>query len=314
MGCWTRGCARGEDAESPLKARRLAIRGLWVAVKHVVNGLMGMARFVFRLMRNRAAAAALCVIVLFALCAVFAPWVAPHGPLAQDYGAFRAGPSAGYWLGTDGSGRGVLSRLLYGARISLEVAFVSVTLALVVGGGMGVCAGYFGRWVDTASARVTDMLFAFPDIVLALVIMAALGQSRWNLILAIGVVYTPIFARVARGAALSVKQRLYVEAARAVGAGHVRVIVCHILPNIAAPLLVQATLSLALAILAEAALSFLGLGVEADAPSWGNMLIEGKQLGMDAWWVAVFPGLAITVLVLSFNVLGDGLRDALDPR
>ena len=274
-----------------------------------------MTRFVSRLMRNKAAAAALVVIVLLALCAVLAPYIAPYGPLAPDTAAFRAAPGAAHWLGTDGSGRDVLSRLIYGARISLEVAGVSVVFALIVGGGLGVCAGYFGGWVDAAAARVTDMLFAFPDIVLALVIMAALGQSRWNLMLAIGVVYTPVFARVARGSALSVVRRPYVEAARAVGTGHARMIARHILPNIAAPLLVQATLSLALAILAEAALSFLGLGVEADAPSWGNMLMEGKSLlAAGAWWVAVFPGVAITALVLSFNVLGDGLRDALDPR
>ncbi len=220
-----------------------------------------------------------------------------------------------HWLGTDGLGRDVLSRLMYGAHIAFQVAGASVLLASVVGGTMGLCAGYFSGWTDEALSRFTDMLFAFPDIVLALVIMAVLGEGRWNLVLAIAVVYTPIFARVARGSTLAVKQHPYVEAARAVGAGHVRLMVRHILPNIAAPLIVQITLSLALAILAEGALSFLGMGVEPDAPSWGVMLQGAKDLVlMNVWWLAVFPGLAITALVLSFNVLGDGLRNALDPR
>lgn len=265
-------------------------------------------------LRNKAAVAAAAVVVLTAIAAIAAPWLAPYGPLEPDYTAFRAGPGAEHWLGTDGSGRDILSRLLYGARISLQVAGSAVAIALLIGGSLGIVAGYFGKWVDEALSRVTDMMFAFPDIVLALVIMAALGPSRTNLIIAIGVVYTPIFARIARGSVLSVKRRPFVEAARAVGATHPRIIVRHITPNILAPLVVQVTLSLAFAILAEAALSFLGLGVEADAPSWGNMLLEGKSIMRQAWWVAVFPGIAITLLVLSFNVVGDGLRDALDPR
>lgn len=264
--------------------------------------------------RNKAAAAALGVIALTVIAALAAPWLAPYGPLEQNYAAFRAAPGAEHWLGTDGSGRDILSRVLYGARISLQVAGVSVSLALAAGGTLGVLAGYFGRWVDEGLSRLTDMMFAFPDIVLALVIMAALGPSRTNLMIAIGVVYTPIFARIARGAVLSVKRQPFVESARAVGASHGRIIVRHVTPNILAPLMVQVTLSLAFAILAEAALSFLGLGVEADAPSWGNMLLEGKGIMRQAWWVAVFPGVAITLVVLSFNVLGDGLRDVLDPR
>ncbi|MFW6060352.1 MAG: ABC transporter permease [Phycisphaeraceae bacterium] len=274
-----------------------------------------MKRFFSRLVRNKAATAALVVIVLLGGCALAAPWLAPYAPLDQDYSAFRSAPDSAHWLGTDGSGRDVLSRLLYGARISFQVAGVSVAFALLVGGMMGLCAGYFGGWIDEVVSRMTDMLFAFPDIVLALVIMAALGEGRWNLVLAIGVVYTPIFARVARGSAMAIKRQPYVESAHAIGAGPWRTILRHILPNSAAPLLVQATLSLALAILAEGALSFLGLGVEPDAPSWGIMLREGKDLALqNIWWVAVFPGIAITALVLSFNLLGDGLRDALDPR
>lgn len=274
-----------------------------------------MKRFWFSLVRNKAATVALITIALLGAIALVAPWIAPYGPLEQDYSAFRSAPSSAHWLGTDNSGRDVLSRLMYGARIAFHVAGVSVLMALAIGGAIGLCAGYFGGWVDEVGSRFTDMLFAFPDIVLALVIMAALGEGRWNLVLAIGVVYTPIFARVARGSTLAVRQQPYVSAAQAVGASPWRVMGRHILPNIAAPLLVQATLSLALAILAEGALSFLGMGVEPDAPSWGAMLSEGNALLLqNVWWVAVFPGAAITLLVLSFNVLGDGLRDALDPR
>lgn len=275
-----------------------------------------MRRFGSRLLANKAATAAALVIALAGGCAVLAPWLAPYGPLEQHHEAFRATPGAPHWLGTDGLGRDVLSRLIHGARISLEVAGVSVLLALSVGTIVGVCAGYFGKWLDEALSRLMDTIFAFPDIVLALVIMAVLRPGQWNLVVAIAVVYTPVFARVARGSTLAIKQRPYVEAARALGAGHLRMMGRHVLPNIAGPLLVQATLSLALAILAEAALSFLGLGVEAEAPSWGRMLADGKDLllAQGIWWLAVFPGLAITLLVLSFNVLGDGLRDALDPR
>lgn len=271
-------------------------------------------RFTQKLLDNKGAALAAGVIVVLAVAAVFAPLIAPYGPLEQNYEALRQPPGLSHLLGTDNSGRDVLSRIIYGTRISFTVAGVSVLIALVAGGTLGVLAGYFGKWIDEAISRVTDMMFAFPDIVLALVIMTALGPSRANLMIAIGVVYTPIFARIARGAVLTVNRKPYLEAARAVGAGHGRIIVRHVLPNILAPLLVQVTLSLAFAILAEAALSFLGLGVEADAPSWGNMLFEGNSRMRDVWWVAVFPGVAITAAVLSFNVLGDGLRDALDPR
>lgn len=264
--------------------------------------------------KNRAALAAAGLIGVVVVAALAAPWVARFDPYAQDWEAIRQGPSGRYWLGTDGSGRDVFSRIVYGARISLQVAGVSVAISLAAGAAMGLAAGYFGKWVDELISRVTDMMFALPDIVLALVIMAALGANRTNLMIAIGVVYTPIFARITRGAVLSVKGQPYIEAARALGLPHRRIMLRHIMPNIMAPLVVQVTLSLAFAILAEAALSFLGLGVEADTPSWGNMLLEGKRIMRQAWWVAVFPGVAITLAVLSFNVLGDGLRDALDPR
>lgn len=204
--------------------------------------------------------------------------------------------------------------MVYGARISFKVGLISVGIALTAGVVIGAVAGYYGRWVDTALSRVIDILFSFPDILLALVIMAVLGASLTNVMIAIGIVYTPIFARITRGTVLEIKESLFIDAARVLGAGRLTILRRHILPNAMAPIIVQTTLSLAFAILAEAALSFIGLGVEPDTPSWGIMLNEGKDWMEAAWWIAVFPGLAITLAVLGFNVLGDGLRDALDPR
>jgi peptide/nickel transport system permease protein len=222
-------------------------------------------------------------------------------------------PGLHHWFGTDSLGRDVLSRVLYGARISLGVSVLSVAIALVLGTAIGLTAGYFGRWVDGTLSRLVDLMFSFPDILLALVVIAILGGSLLNLTLAIGIVYTPIFARIARGAVLVVRRADYVEAARATGAGDLRVMLRHILPNIFGPIMVQTSLSLAFAVLAEAALTYLGLGAEPDTPSWGMMLNQGTAWMQQAWWVAVFPGLAITVTVLGFNLLGDGLGDALDP-
>ena len=225
-----------------------------------------------------------------------------------------AGPSLAHWLGTDQFGRDILSRIIYGTRISLQVGIISVGLSLVLGTIIGVVAGYYGKWVDAALSRLTDVMFAFPDILLALVIMAILGPSLTNLMIAVGIVYTPIFARIARGSVLANKNSLYIEAAQSMGVSNLKIMWKHILPNSMAPLIVQVTLSFAFAILAEAALSFLGLGVSPDTPSWGIMLSEGKDWMESAWWIAVFPGIAITLAVFSFNVMGDGLRDALDPR
>ena len=262
---------------------------------------------------NRLALAAFGVVLLYVAAALLAPWVAPYQPLANqpDY---LAPPSWTYWFGTDQTGRDIFSRVLYGARISLRVAGLSVGFALVVGTLVGLVAGYFGGWVDSILSRATDVMFALPEILLALVVMAVLGPGLGKITLAIGIVYAPIFARVCRGSVLSVKRQPYVEAARALGLGRARILLRHILPNVLGPLIVQTTLSLAFAILAEAALSFLGLSGQTDAPSWGLMLRQGKDLMEVAWWVAVFPGLAITLAVLALNVFGDGLRDALDPK
>lgn len=273
-----------------------------------------MNEFWYRFRQNRLAVIGLIIISLYALGALAAGWLAPHDPYQMSAEHMLAEPGSAYWLGADPFGRDLFSRLLYGARLSLMVGAIAAGVALILGTLIGMCAGYYGRWVDAVLSRFMDVLFSFPDILLALVIMAILGPSTVNVMMAIGIVYTPIFARIARASTLAVKESAYVEAAESMGVRSVVIIARHIAPNITAPLIVQTTLSFAFAILAEAALSFLGLGVEPDAPSWGIMLNEGKNWMEQAWWVAVFPGLAITLAVLSFNVLGDGLRDALDPK
>ena len=259
------------------------------------------------LRRDRITSAAAAVVAVYLLLAAAAPLLAPYDPYAMDAAATLSPPTASHWLGTDQFGRDLLSRVMHGARISLRVSVAAVAISLTAGSLLGLMAGYFGGRIDAVISRVVDGLLSFPDILLALAIMAVLGASLTNVTLAIGVVYTPIFARVARAAALQVRGTAYVEAARALGFGHGRILLRHVLPNAAAPLVVQTTLSLAFAMLAEAALSFLGLGVEPDAPSWGVMLNEGKDWMELAWWTAVFPGLALSLAVFSLNALGDGL-------
>jgi peptide/nickel transport system permease protein len=269
--------------------------------------------FWYRFYKNKLAFIGFIIIVSYILLAILAPLIAPYDPYEMSPDESLTGPSASHLFGTDQFGRDIFTRIMYGSQISLKVGIISVGISLLLGVTMGVVAAFYGKWVDTLLSRVTDVLFAFPDILLALAIMAVLGPSLTNVMIAIGIVYTPIFARIARGAALSVKDALYIEAARSIGVSSFTIIRRHILPNSMAPIIVQTTLSFAFAILAEAALSFLGLGVEPDSPSWGIMLNEGKDWMEMAWWVAIFPGLAITLAVLSFNVMGDGLRDALDP-
>jgi peptide/nickel transport system permease protein len=259
---------------------------------------------------NRLALAALCFVGVLALLAVAAPVISPYEPLALGDQPL-ARPSAQHWMGTDQLGRDILTRVIHGARISLVIAALGVGASLIAGTTIGLVAGYFRGPVDACLGRITDVMFALPDILLALVIMAVLGLGFDRIALAIAIVYTPIFARVCRGAVLSVSARPYIEAARAAGLGHARILLRHILPNTAGPLIVQTTLSLAFAVLTEAALSFLGLSGQTDAPSWGLMLRQGKDFMEIAWWIAVFPGAAITLTVLSFNMLGDGLRDAI---
>lgn len=265
------------------------------------------------LKQNKLAGAAFVVVLAYILIALVAPLIAPYPPLAIS-NQNLAPPSFHHLLGTDQLGRDVLSRIIFGSRISLRVAFLSVAFALVLGATLGLIAGYFGGWVDTLLSRCTDVMFAVPEILMALIVMAILGQGLNNITLAIGIVYVPIFARICRAAVLHVKTQPYIQAAHALAIPHFRIMFRHILPNIAGPLIVQTTLSLAFAILAQAALSFLGLGGQADMPAWGVMLRDGKDWMLQAWWTALFPGIAITLAVFSLNILGDALRDALDPR
>jgi peptide/nickel transport system permease protein len=267
-----------------------------------------------RLARRRGAMVGLAIIVFFVLLALFAPWVAPHDPLATSWSAVRQAPSAQYLFGTDEIGRDVLSRVIWGTRASLLAGLVSVCISLALGVPVGLAAGYLGGWVDALISRITDAMLACPFLILAIALAAFLGPSLTNAMIAIGISATPIFVRLTRAQVLAVKVEDYVEAARAVGNSHLRIALRHILPNVVAPLIVQATLAIAAAVIAEASLSFLGLGQQPPAPSWGSMLNTAKNYIDNAPWMSVWPGLSIFLLVLSFNLLGDGLRDAFDPR
>lgn len=271
-------------------------------------------RRVRALLKNRGAVAGAAVIVLLLLLAAFAGVITSHGPRTVDLDHVLEGPSGAHWLGTDDLGQDLLSRLLHGARISLVVGAVSVGIAVAVGVPLGAIAGYAGGWIDTAVMRVTDVMLAFPSIVLAIAVVAALGASLPNLMVAVGVVAIPNYARQARAAVLEVKAEDFVTASRALGAPPSRILLRSVLPNCLAPLLVLATLDYGVAILEAAALSFLGLGPEPGTPEWGKMLADSQNLFSRAPRVVVAPGLCISVAVLAFNLLGDGLRDALDPR
>ncbi len=267
-----------------------------------------------RLKRRKGAMAALIVVVLLILLAVLAPWVAPYDPTATSFATVRKPPSWAHWFGTDEVGRDVLSRVIWGARASLSAGLVSVGIAVGAGVPLGLLAGYAGGWIDAALSRLVDAMLAVPFLILAIALSAFLGPSLTNAMIAIGVTATPVFVRLTRGQTLSAKVEDYVEAARAVGNPHWRIALRHVLPNIVPPLLVQASLAIAGAIIAEAALSFLGLGQQPPAPSWGSMLNTAQRFLAQAPWMAFWPGFAIFFAVLSFNLLGDGLRDALDPR
>jgi peptide/nickel transport system permease protein len=267
-----------------------------------------------RLLRRKSAVFGLVVVVLFVLIAAFAPLIAPYDPIQQSWTSIRKPPSWQHWFGTDESGRDLLSRVIFGARASLMAGVISISIALCVGVPIGLLAGYGGKWLDLLISRITDAMLAIPFLILAIAFAAFLGPSLQNAMIAIGLTATPIFVRLTRGQVMAVKVEDYVEAARAVGNPPVRIAVKHILPNILPALIVQATISIAAAIIAEASLSFLGLGQQPPAPSWGSMLNTAQRFLTNAPWMAVWPGLAIFLAVLSFNVLGDGLRDALDPR
>jgi peptide/nickel transport system permease protein len=267
-----------------------------------------------RLRRSKVVLACAVYLLLMVVVALAAPLIAPNDPLAMAPRERFQGPSRAHPCGTDEFGRDVCSRLIYGARISLEVGVISVGIALIVGASLGLVAGYYGGLIDAVIGRVMDVMFAFPAILLAIALMAMLGSNIRNVMIAIGVVNTPIFMRVARASTLGVRAHQYVEAAESAGAGDARVLTRHVLPNIAAPLIVQATLAFAWAIINEAALSFLGLGTQPPTPSWGIMVSKGREFMDHSPSAVIFSGAAIILAVLSLNILGDGLRDALDPR
>lgn len=273
----------------------------------------GLAGIGAAIVREPVALLGLALVVLYVAVALVVGFLPLRDPL-QVSAQRLVGPTPEFPFGTDALGRDVLSRILFGARLSIRVAVLSVAIATIVGGTLGLVSGYLGGWADLVIGRVLDVFFAFPAILLALGIVAALGPDPSNVIIAIAVVYTPIFARVVRGPVLALRARDFVEAARAVGATSSRIVVRHILPNLMSTLVVQVSLALSWAVLTEGALSFLGLSAQPPAPSWGVMLSEGRQYLEFATHLAVFPGLAIMVAVLGFNLLGDGLRDALDPQ
>jgi dipeptide transport system permease protein len=269
---------------------------------------------------NRGAVIGLAVFALTVLVAVLAPLIAPHDPAMQFRDALLVPPAwteggrAEFLLGTDALGRDILSRLIYGARFSLLIGLVVVTLALVSGILVGLVAGYFGGWVDALIMRVMDIILAFPSLLLALVLVAILGPGLFNAMLAIALVLQPHFARLTRGAVMAEQNREYVTSAKVAGAGHLRLMLVTILPNCLGPLIVQATLSFSNAILEAAALGFLGMGAQPPTPEWGTMLAEAREFITSAWWVVTMPGLAILITVLAINLIGDGLRDTLDPK
>jgi peptide/nickel transport system permease protein len=254
------------------------------------------------------------LVAIVVISAVFADFVAPYSPYDLDVTYMLQGPSATHWLGTDEVGRDELSRAIFAARISIEVALVAVGVGLIGGTIIGIFAAYFGGWIDLALMRLMELLFSFPAILLAVILLASLGTSILNAMLAIGIIFIPGFSRLARAATNGVLRQQYIDAARTIGMGDVRIVLREILPNVVTPLLVEAAVAFAYAVLLESALSFLGLGAQPPEPSWGNMLNTGRGFMGQAPWLSIVPGMALFLCVLGFNLLGDGLRDAFDPH
>jgi peptide/nickel transport system permease protein len=275
---------------------------------------MRQREFWTRLKRNRMAMVGLGLVLGLFVVSIFAPWLAPYDPNSINLKEVLMPPSAAHYLGTDTLGRDVLSRIIFGSRVSLKVGFVAVGLATLIGLFVGALAGYYGGWVDSALMRLVDLMLCFPAFFLILAVIAVLEPSIWNIMVVIGLTGWMGVARLVRAEFLSLREREFVTAARALGASDTRLILRHMLPNALAPVMVSATLGVAGAILTESALSFLGLGVQPPTPSWGNILTAGKDNIEIAWWLSVFPGLAILVTVMSYNLLGEGIREAIDPR
>ena len=271
-------------------------------------------RAIKRFLRHRLAVFGLVIVLAFILVAIFAPLIAPYDPLQTSWSRIRKPPSWAHWMGTDENGRDVLSRVIWGARASMMAGVVSVMGALILGVPLGLLAGLAGGWVDAVISRIADAMLSVPFLILAIALAAFLGPALENAMLAIAITASPVFVRLSRGMALEAKSTDWIEAARALGNPAWRTAFVHVLPNIIPPLLVQATLAIAEAIIAEAALSFLGLGMQPPNPSWGSMLNSSQRFLTQAPWLSIFPGVTIMVVDLAFNLMGDGLRDALDPR
>jgi len=267
-----------------------------------------------RFFRRPAAILGFAIVALFVFCALFAPFLAPYGPDQPDFSKARRGPSPEHWLGNDELGRDLFSRLLYGARISGMIGVIAVAIGLVLGVPMGLISGFYGGWIDALMMRLVDVMLAFPSTLLAIGMVAILGPGLTNAILAVGVVAVPVYVRLVRASTLSVKGLDYISAARALGASDARLMWRHVLPQCLGPILVQSSLQMAAAILAAAGLGFLGLGAPPDVPEWGTMLAKGRTYIFSAPHLTMYPGLAILLVVMGFNLLGDALRDALDPR
>lgn len=270
--------------------------------------------FIHRLVKNKMAMAGLLVVVILFVVAIFANYLAPYPPDEIDTSRILWPPSASHWLGTDVLGRDVLSRIIYGSGVSLSVGFVAVGISTLIGVILGAVAGYYGAMVDRVVMRFVDIMLCFPSFFLILAVIAFIGPSIWNIMIVIGVTSWMGVTRLVRAEFLSIKERDFVQAAISQGASDFRIIFLHILPNAMAPVLVAATLGVAAAVLIESSLSFLGIGVQPPDPSWGNMLTEGKDNIEIAWWLSVFPGVAILTTVMGYNLLGEGIRDTLDPR
>lgn len=266
------------------------------------------------IMRNPMAMVGLFIVLTFLFIGFTAESIAPHDYNRSNFSMARKGPSSTYWLGNDELGRDMFSRLLYGARISLSLGLISVGIGIAVGVPLGIISGYFGKFIDLIVMSLIDIMLAFPSILLAIIMVASLGPSLQNAMIAIGILSIPVYTRLVRSSTLGLKEELFIEAARALGASHTKILLRHILPNVIAPIIVQSTLQMAVAIQAAAALGFLGLGAPPDVPEWGNMLQKGRTYIFSAPHLVLYPGLATMLVVFGFSLLGDGLRDALDPR
>lgn len=276
--------------------------------------LFAKSDFWYRFTRNKLAVAGSIVVLFLFIVSMLAPWISPYDPGEINLHMVLTSPSSAHLFGTDQLGRDVLSRMIWGSRISLKVGFVAVGIAVVIGAVLGALAGYYGRWIDALVMRFVDIMLCFPSFFLILAVIAFLEPSIWNIMIVIGVTGWMGITRLVRADFVSLREREFVQAARSIGASDFRIIFVHILPNAMASILVAATLGVAGAILTESALSFLGIGVQPPTPSWGNILTAGKDNIDIAWWLSLFPGLAILITVLGFNLLGEGIRDSLDPR